>query len=832
MGTAYLADQLGMDRLAVVKVLHPHLVGDSHWVERFYREAKVASKLSHPNSITLYNVGRTEEGYVFIAMEYVDGKSLAKIIEEDAPLPPERAVKIAVQICGALQEAHEFGIVHRDLKPDNILITKRGKREQAKVLDFGIAKVRGSGPDEPQLTATGMVFGTPAYMSPEQFAGGDLDGRSDLYSLGIILYEMLAGKRPFIANTPIAYFRMHQEEPPPPIKITNPRVEVPPALEAVVMKALEKDRTRRFDDAEAMASALKTATEASAGAGPSKPKGEALERDDSVAAWLDRLAPGANRRRDATATPPIRPSSMTPPAGGRSRPPSALPQESGEPKTPSDDFEARLLSATEFLSGGVPEIDQARVDEDEVGVIVDEPPSSKSGMFPQVEGPSILKRPLTIPPGDSSGVGLEELEALAAVDEEISSPTPASRQGVALAPLAEAAGVRDEERTVSSRMAANKAIAPTRTATGPRQAPKRIPTVPPRSVKESGVPGEIPRVQRSRIPSRHTLPSVEAPQRKEPQQAPPPPSTMKRRAVPKPPSEPSGGSGRLIAILGGLVLLGVSAAGLFMWHPSWLSMLSGEPQGGPLTDTAPSKADGPDPRRRFQKSRLIRIPGGKFVMGDPEVPNARPHQVTLSPFYIDRYEVTNAQYQECVVAKQCLPSYFSSQERFGGPNKPVVGVTYPDAVNYCRWRGLRLPTEAEWERAARGPEGWRWPWGDEFKPGYANVAGVEDGASASAPVASFAKGATKEGLFHMAGNVAEWVADSYGAAKHYPRKATRDPRKEGKDGKAWVRGGSFVSEPEKTRSTLRGERLPRDAKRFYVGFRCASDAPKPKSPGQ
>ena len=262
MGTVYLADQPSMDRKAVVKVLHPHMTSDEKWVERFNREAKIASKLSHPNSITLYNYGQTDEGYIYIAMEYIRGPDLSQIVEESGPMPLDRVVRIVDQVCGAMQEAHDLEIVHRDLKPDNILISTRSDKDWAKVLDFGIAKQKGQSDEEMQLTATGMVFGTPAYMSPEQFSGDELDFRSDLYSIGVMTFEMLTGKRPFAASTPIGYFKLHLEEPPPTMASINADVMVPPGVEAVIRRALEKDANHRQPNTQTFADELKAAVEA------------------------------------------------------------------------------------------------------------------------------------------------------------------------------------------------------------------------------------------------------------------------------------------------------------------------------------------------------------------------------------------------------------------------------------------------------------------------------------------------------------------------------------------------------------------------------------------
>ena len=198
MGAVYLADQPTMGRRAVVKLLHPALSRDPQVAARFNLEARAAAALNHPHIVTVYNYGAFADGVLYLAMEHLDGRDLERAIEESGRMSPTRAVHVARQICDALGEAHARGVVHRDLKPSNVMLVTRGRDDEfVKVLDFGIAKVRGVA-----LTATGMIFGTPEYMSPEQLRGGALDGRSDLYALGVVLFEMLSGRLPFACETP------------------------------------------------------------------------------------------------------------------------------------------------------------------------------------------------------------------------------------------------------------------------------------------------------------------------------------------------------------------------------------------------------------------------------------------------------------------------------------------------------------------------------------------------------------------------------------------------------------------------------------------------------
>jgi len=251
MGAVYLADQPSVGRQAVVKVMHPNLSSDLEVARRFEVEARAASQLNHPHIITIYNYGAMEDGTLFLAMEYVSGPSLEELVGQGA-MSPGRVAAVGAQICDALGEAHRRGVVHRDLKPSNVMLTQVGRQQDfVKVLDFGIAKVEGV-----KMTRTGSVIGTPQYMSTEQLRGEPLDGRSDLYSLGGILYQMVSGELPFQSETAAGYMHKHLNEPPVSPALRNPEVEVPPGLEVVILRALAKSPGERFPDADAMGRAL------------------------------------------------------------------------------------------------------------------------------------------------------------------------------------------------------------------------------------------------------------------------------------------------------------------------------------------------------------------------------------------------------------------------------------------------------------------------------------------------------------------------------------------------------------------------------------------------
>jgi serine/threonine-protein kinase len=242
MAEVFLARDQYLDRPVAVKVLFPEFARDQAFVERFRREAQNAAMLNHPNIVGVYDYGQ-ERGTYFIVMEYVEGRSLREILQEEGPLPPITAARITAETAAALDFAHRHGVVHRDVKPGNVLITQSG---QVKVADFGIA----ANPTDARqgLTQTGAVIGTATYFSPEQAQGYQVDGRTDVYALGIILYEMLTGRAPFIGESPVAVAMKHVREQPVPPNQYVP--DLPPDLERIVLKAMSKDLATRYQSAE------------------------------------------------------------------------------------------------------------------------------------------------------------------------------------------------------------------------------------------------------------------------------------------------------------------------------------------------------------------------------------------------------------------------------------------------------------------------------------------------------------------------------------------------------------------------------------------------------
>jgi serine/threonine protein kinase len=251
MGRVYRARQLVLDKPVVLKVLHQELLSDARTVARFQREARAASRLNHPNSINILDFGVAEDGELFIAMEYVDGHDLHHLLSHDWPLPEPRIIRIVSQVLSALADAHAAGVIHRDLKPENVMVEARrgGESDVVKVLDFGIAKIVDVAEAGPALTRAGFVCGTPEYMSPEQAKGAPLDPRSDLYSVGVLLFQLVTRRLPFEADTAVGFATKHLTEPPPPPSRIRPG-GCSPELERLILRALSKDPVARPQTAE------------------------------------------------------------------------------------------------------------------------------------------------------------------------------------------------------------------------------------------------------------------------------------------------------------------------------------------------------------------------------------------------------------------------------------------------------------------------------------------------------------------------------------------------------------------------------------------------------
>ncbi|MGH7569715.1 MAG: protein kinase domain-containing protein [Gemmatimonadales bacterium] len=246
MGQVYLAEHVKMGRRSAIKVMNPGMVHDPDAVARFNREAANASRITHPNVCAIYDFGETPDGLIYLAMEFIEGEPLTDLLEREGALPPRRAVPIFLQVADALQAAHDLGIVHRDLKPDNIMLRRaKGGGDVVKVVDFGIAKAVG-GDESQKVTKTGLVLGTPEFMSPEQLSGDAVDGRSDLYSLALVLFRALTGRLPFEASTMQETMVKRLTDEPQKLGQVRPDLVFPAGLQEILDAALTRSPVDRY----------------------------------------------------------------------------------------------------------------------------------------------------------------------------------------------------------------------------------------------------------------------------------------------------------------------------------------------------------------------------------------------------------------------------------------------------------------------------------------------------------------------------------------------------------------------------------------------------------
>ena len=274
MGAVYRAEQISLKRTVALKMLRPDVGGGSMLLRRFNAEAEAVAKLSHPNTVNIFDFGQDADGMLFIAMEFIEGRSLRAVIHAEAPLPLRRALTIASQVCASIADAHSHSIIHRDLKPDNVMLQDRGKtKDVVRVLDFGIAKLRDDTRANNQMTQAGDMLGTPQYMAPEQIRAEQIDGRTDVYALGCMLYEMLTARLPFEAPTVMALLSKHLLETPLPPSQRRPDLGLPPMVDDLVMGAMAKNPAQRPPTMEQLGEHITAmlATLPADAAGPSAP---------------------------------------------------------------------------------------------------------------------------------------------------------------------------------------------------------------------------------------------------------------------------------------------------------------------------------------------------------------------------------------------------------------------------------------------------------------------------------------------------------------------------------------------------------------------------------
>jgi serine/threonine-protein kinase len=697
MGIVYKAHHKFLKTTRAIKTIKLELIGnDVSFVKRFHQEAMAAAAIGHPNIIAVLDYGLLEEKIPYIVMEFVEGVSLETEIINKKRFTPEEALEYMQVITSALGAAHKHGIVHRDLKPLNIMIESGGSvREQIRILDFGLAKIKSSDLFGSFVAAkTVGIVGSPAYMAPEQWSGEETDRRCDVYSLGIILYEMLTGDVPFKGSNIPSIMKKHLMAPPPPL--ATPGSGIAPDVEKVVHRALEKQREARTASVEDFIAELEKAV-----LHPTPVKAKPKRRSTAKATTVTR------RRKTA--------------------------------QLPGAESDARENAEVNVSEGAV--LPVFAQDLDTVRSPVQRAQSENDT--------AKLPRPVTPPPSTN------EAESLPKVTE----PVP-----------------RKTEESV--------AAAASETRDKPDRRSK--PVVPPSTGQR--LPGRVAISQQSLVGN-----------------------FFKRRfAVP---------------IVAGVVVLGLIGLFLFLYSRRGAETPALQTQSSHLAANT--------------KREMVLIEGGAFTMGSDNSGDEQKgeHQVTVPSFYLDKYEVTNAEWAEFIKnTDRPAPANDPNDpalkgsywEPWNGNNPPlgcerwpVANVSYKDAEAFAAWLSkrdgvvYRLPTEEEWEFAARnGPKDTLFPWGNSWEQGRANINQERHPVN----VGSYPQGGTQQGVQDMIGNVWEWTSAkahfyNYGRVSSTVRNARVQ------------RGGSFFEKIDREfhNATDRNWFGDENSKYPTIGFRLARD---------
>src|SRR5271157_1059835 len=811
MGAVFLVEQIGVgNRPVALKVLNRKLLDDPDFLLRFQNEAGSTGRIHHANVVTIYESAQADDGTPYIAMEYLEGESLRQALKRRGALPLPEVAEILQQAARGLNAAHKLGIIHRDIKPDNIFLTYPDEESvapasppeqeegalapksplanvQVKIVDFGIAKLRESATH----TMTGMVLGTPIYMSCEQASGmrsDELDARSDVYSLGVVVYEMLTGRVPFHADTPLGYGRKHMMEEPPPFRAAAPDLGVPPAVESAVMKALVKDRDQRY--ASALDFARDFARAATLPSPVESPKPFAPTKRDEPA--ISPREPGGPR--GGPSAPPVARVASPPDVGASSARPEAERRSALQPpevgavgEPPLRDLGARS-QPKKRSTVGIASLVAAVV----VGIVAvlvwvyrpgpTKPPSPQPGATqkdtivpakPQTSLPApSVNNPPTNPaspqPNPAQMVVQTSTNAQVYLDDTFKGQV--GRKGRLViedlkpgdhALRVSLTGKKDYEQRVT--VAAGQVATITATLVDAEQPPPAAPVEKPRELPSPPAPVETP-----------------------------------RRAV----SAPAAGTVR----------------------------------------------DNPNDGLKY-----VWIPPGTFMMGCSPGDNEcgadeKPaHQVTITKgFWVGQTPVTVGASKRFTAAtgRQMPPEPNLNGMRPLNPGgghdaMPIVDVTWDDAQADCRWAGGRLPTEAEWEYAARaGSTGARYGDLDEIA-WYADNSGNQRLDSTkiwNEDLASYVKRlnengnglhdvglkrANRFGLYDMLGNVWEWVNDWYDQ-NYYQNSPAQDPPGVASGQLRVLRGGSWGLAPRIVRVSSR-YRVNPGGRSDYGGFRCGGE---------
>jgi formylglycine-generating enzyme required for sulfatase activity/Tfp pilus assembly protein PilF len=899
MATVCKAYQPSMDRYVAIKILPSHFTEDKSFVGRFTQEARTLARLEHPHILPVYDYGE-QEGITYLVMRYVEAGTLKDLITREGPIEVKEAARIVSQVASALECGHSQGVVHRDIKPSNVLVDQYGNTF---LTDFGIAKLVA---ETAQFTASGAIIGTPAYMSPEQGMGQPVDARCDIYSLGVVLYELVTGRVPFQAETPLAVLLKHLNAPLPPPRQIKP--DLPAAVERVILKAMAKSPDDRYQTAQEMVAALQRAV-VDATEERAMPQPPEDQRDETVLRPVVSPPPPvataealAEQRRQAELDDLYGQAVGAMDAGQWAQARALLAQ--------IQEREPGYREAERLLERAEAELDQAQADRqrrEQIDSLYEEAQRLARG---RQWRPALAKmdeiHALDAEFADPEGIAAwaqeqaaeEEGEAerqrreqneLAALYEEAQSLARGRQWQPALAKMDEIhaldAGFDDPEGITTrarKQIAAEEAEAQRqnevaalyeeaqRLARGRQWQPAlakmdEIHTLDAEFADPEGIAAwvrEQATAEEAEAQRRNELAALyaeavrllkagqyeEALQKWDEVQVLDPgyrdrrkvQATARKKLARLAEPARKRRRPRWAWIAAGTVAVAAIAVGAVLI----LRTLSTAP---PTPGRIPTDLVAGTVWKWSDGNAMVYVPGGDFWMGteesNPEAnPNEKPQRLmALDAFWIDRTEVTNAQYERCVKDEGCSPPSETTAHIYGDyygepayDDYPVIHVNWEQANAYCAWSGKRLPTEAEWEKAARGTDKRIYPWGNEFDGSLANFCDArcpfdhkdnawDDGYASTAPVGSYEGGASPYGAWDMAGNVHEWTTSLDRPYPYNPTDGREDPDA---PGPRVVRGGSFGAGWPGVRTASKEVRPPAHVG-VDVGFRCVQSTAEP-----
>jgi len=809
MGIVYKARHIFLKTQHAIKIILPDLVGnDPNLVTRFRQEALAAAAIRHQNIIAVTDFGVVRGTMPFLVMEFVQGRSLQEILSEEGAIGPVRAFELMQPICAGIAAAHRQGIVHRDLKPLNVMI-QAGLPipEGTKILDFGLAKIKSGELLGSFIAAqTTGLMGSPFYMAPEQWSDEPPDSRADVYSIGVMFYQMLAGDVPFKANAIPAIMKKHLTEDVP--TLSSRGVSVPPQIEAVVRHALEKEPEFRTSSADEFLKELREAMEAASAV--LKTTGDAQVDPFKT---ISTPPPPQSTRAPSF----VRPTSELVAAAISS---SSLHDEAEKLRLAREELqrekENKRLAAEEAARQRMQE-EQRREAERQQQLKAEQAKERQEAE--KRERQEHLAR-------EAEAQRAREAEAQRAREAEAQKAREAEAQRV----REEEARRAEEKRLAEQKLAAER-LAEAKRLEDERREAERLKEEERRREEERKHVQQLVAEQTKAIEQKYAQLAASLPpkttQTVDPEAThirPLGATTLTENSYPTLIAQPAPAGAKknmlpyVIAAVIVLVLIGGGVGAWVLW-PSKPTPANPNPE-----KPVPEKPNNPPPKPVTFNPEYINIPGGTFQMGrnGATVAETPVHSVTVKPFVIDKTEVTNYEYEQFVQATgHEAPSHWVGNKPIQGQELlPVTFVSYHDAVAFAEWRShrdgvqWRLPTEEEWEYAARGGDQDNvYPWGNNWSD--ENAITKSSGATMPKDVGSAVNDKTRWGVMDMMGNVYEWTSTK---ATYY-RGSTKQVEGEQKN---WyvVRGASFGTAMDpKPISATRRDWFNENTKVGVLGFR-------------